>query len=232
MSNWFTKLFTIGVNKVNEAGENAVEKYIDIQREGKAVVESKKKAIEDRSKKVVKSQTFIQLKQSEIEGKKASLERMNLIAEKAIAAGEENDARQALMRAECLEGDIEVLQGIIDELQPIVDESLQQISDFRMEVSRIEMEIQRLDHIYEGVKQRELLAGGLGSTGGAFDMESLRTLVNKAKATSEAKEVIREKTGENLDKKYSNIQSESKVEDRLAQLKSKLAEETKTSKKK
>ncbi|WP_378347482.1 PspA/IM30 family protein [Acinetobacter baumannii] len=231
MSNWFFKLLTIGANKVNEAGEKAVENYIDIQREGRAVVANKRKAIEQRNTKVVKSQTFIKLKQQEIEGKKASLDKMNLIAEKALAAGEESDARQALVQAERLEDDIVVLQGIVDELQPIVDDSIQQIEEYKIEISRIESEIERLDHIYESIKYREELEGGNFGSGGAFDMDSLRSLVNKAKATSEAKAEIKEKTGGNLEKKYSNIKSESNVDSRLEELKKKLAADKSAKKK-
>lgn len=233
MSNWFYKLFTIGVNKVNEAGEKAVENYIDIQREGKAVVANKRKAIEEREKKVVKSKTYIKLKEQEIAEKQASLEKMNLIAEKALAAGEESDARQALVRAERIEEDIAILQSIVDELNPVIDDSINQIEEYKQEIDRIECEIERLDHIYESIKQREELEGGNFGNGGAFDMNSLRNLVNKAKATSEAKSEIREQTGQNLEKKYSNVKSESKVDSRLEELKSKLAaNENKSAKKK
>lgn len=233
MSNWFFKLFTIGVNKVNEAGEKAVENYIDIQREGKAVVTNKRKAIEEREKKVVKSKTYIKLKEQEIAEKQASLEKMNLIAEKALAAGEESDARQALVRAERIEEDIAILQSIVDELNPVIDDSINQIEEYKQEIDRIECEIERLDHIYESIKQREELEGGNFGNGGAFDMNSLRNLVNKAKATSEAKSEIREQTGQNLEKKYNNVRSESKVDSRLEELKSKLAaNENKAAKKK
>jgi len=158
---------------------------------------------------------------------------MNLIAEKALAAGEESDARQALVRAERIEEDIAILQSIVDELNPVITDSINQIEEYKQEIDRIECEIERLDHIYESIKQREELEGGNFGNGGAFDMNSLRSLVNKAKATSEAKSEIREQTGQNLEKKYSNVKSESKVDSRLEELKAKLsAGENKAAKKK
>lgn len=218
---WFKKLFTIGVNTVNEKGEQAVVNFVDISREGKAIVAKRKKDIENSQKSILESNTTVKKHENRIKRNEESLRDWNLIAEQAVKAGNDGDALKAVTQIEIIESENETLKSVVEDLKPLIAKRKAQLDQMEIDVFKIEHEIERLSILHESLKDREKATGKAeGSLTNAFNVEDLRNIVDNAKARVEAKEELGSNDLQDLTKKYSSTQIS--AEDRLAKLKEKI----------
>lgn len=193
---WFTKLFTVSTNAVNEVMNNATESLVDIKREGNALISKLDKDINQLHSRVVEAQKEIQLSKFEIEKNNSLIYNHNEVAKRAVKAGNDEDAVNALSRAEGLELISNTHQQTIIILQPIVDQQIEHINKMVSEKQLLKAEITRLDLEERQYKLRASLLGDKGISGtehGGIDINYLRERVNNARATCEAKEIVASK---------------------------------------
>lgn len=193
---WFTKLFTVSTNAVNEVMNNATESLVDIKREGNALISKLDKDINHLHSRVVEAQKEIQLSKFEIEKNNSLIFNHNEVAKRAVKVGNDEDAVNALSRVEGLELISNTHQQTINILQPIVDQQIEHINKMVSEKQLLKAEITRLDLEERQYKLRASLLGDKGISGterGGIDINYLRERVNNARATCEAKEIVTSK---------------------------------------
>ena len=193
---WFTKLFTVSSNAVNEVMNNATESLVDIKREGNALISQLDKDINQLHSRIVEAQKDIQLSKFEIEKNNSLIYNHNEVAKRAVKAGNDEDAVNALSRVEGLELISSTHQQTINILQPIVDQQIEHINKMVSEKQLLKAEITRLDLEERQYKLRASLLGDKGVNGaerGGIDINYLRERVNNARATCEAKEIVASK---------------------------------------
>ncbi len=197
---WLKKLFAVSTNSVNETMKNVTESLIDIKREGNSLISQLEKDINSLHSRVVDAQKEIQLSKFEIDKNSDLIYRHNEVAKKAVQAGNDEDATNALSRIEGLEMISKTHQQTIDILQPIVDQQIEHINKMVSEKQLLKAEITRLDLEERQYKLRSQLLGTTGGEKGGIDINYLRERVNNARATCEAKEIVASKvTSSNLE---------------------------------
>lgn len=217
---WLSKLFSVSANVVNETAEKALDSIVDIKREGGAIIRQIDNKASKLRKSVEEAQQQVQLNKDEIKSLNKQVAAMNQVARNAVSRGEDAEAAQALGRVELFEATIESLQASNDILEPVIEQQLNYIQTLQAEKRSLEAEIQRMDVEEKSYKLRaQMLGGSEGDFG--YNIEDLRNRVKKAKAYVEAKEIISEKLGESLEKKYSD-QPKPSVEAKLDALKQEL----------
>lgn len=214
--NWFTKLFTVSKNSVNEKMEKVTENLVDIKREGNALVAQLDKDVKVLHTRIVEAQTEVQKSKYEVTNNLNSIKTFKIVARKALEQGREDDATNALSRVDGLEMINKTHQQTIDILQPIIDQQIEHVKRMQSEQNLLKAEITRLDLEEKAYKLKEKLMGGDKVSGG-IDMQYLRDRVNKARATCEAKEIVNTQIfNEEAVKEASTSQS---VQDRLQAMK-------------
>lgn len=217
---WLSKLFSVSANVVNEKAEKALDSIVDIKREGGAIIRQIDNKASKLRKSVEEAQQQVQLNKDEIKSLNKQVGAMNQVARNAVSRGDDQEAAQALGRVELFEATIESLQASNDILEPVIEQQLNYIQTLQAEKRSLEVEIQRMDMEEKSYKLRaQMLGGSEGDFG--YNIDDLRNRVKKAKASVEAKEIISEKLGEELIKKYSD-QPKPSVEAKLEALKQEL----------
>lgn len=216
--NWFTKLFSIGVNSVNDAGEKVVDSLVDVRREGKGIVRAIDENIKTLTVRVEEAQVEVCLAHQKIAESKKEVLALEKVAKLAVDKGNDDDALNALTRIENHELLIESHNLTITSLQPIIDAQLANITTMSTERTQINNEILRLDIEEKAYKARlKLLGGEAGEM--AFNISDLRERVQRVKAKVEAKEMISTAKGQDLVQKYEVNAVRTSVQDRLNDLK-------------
>lgn len=217
---WLSKLFSVSANVVNEKAEKALDSIVDIKREGGAIIRQIDNKASKLRKSVEEAKQQVQLNKDEISSLNKQVIAMNQVARNAVSRGEDTEAAQALGRVELFEATIESLQASNDILEPVIEQQLNYIQTLQAEKRSLEVEIQRMDMEEKSYKLRaQMLGGSEGDFG--YNIDDLRNRVKKAKPSVEAKEIISEKLGEDLIKKYSD-QPKPSVEAKLDALKQEL----------
>lgn len=216
--NWFKKLFSIGVNSINDAGEKAVDSLIDVRREGNAIIRDIDTKIKQLDKSIEEAQVEVSLAKGKIEVAQKTINSLNLVVERAVEANSDEDALNALTRIETEELMIESYQLTVDSLEPLVKQQLDNVRNMNTERNQIHNEILRLDVEEKAYKTRLKLMGG-DATDMKINVSDLRERVQRMKAKVEAKEVISTAKGEDLIKKYEVSGVRASVQDRLDAIK-------------
>lgn len=218
---WLSKLFTVTTNSVNEKMEKVTDSLVDVKREGTALITKLEKDISSLHSRVVEAQKEIQLSQHEIKKNADLISNHNVVAEKAVKDGNDEDAIHALSRVEGLELISKTHQQTIDILQPIVNQQIEHINKMVSEKQLLKAEITRLDLEERQYKLRASLVGGSSEEKGGIDINYLRERVANARATCEAKEIVSSKvmstTFENVVTTPDNVKA--KLEAMKAELK-------------
>lgn len=218
---WLSKLFTVTTNSVNEKMEKVTESLVDIKREGNSLIAQLDKDINSLHSRVVDAQKEIQLSKFEISKNAELIHNHTETAKRAVKAGNDEDATNALSRVEGLEMISKTHQQTVDILQPIVDQQIEHINKMVSEKQLLKAEITRLDLEERQYKLRASLLGSNGVEKGGININYLRERVTNARTTCEAKEIVASKvTSSQVD----NVQATpSNVKSRLEALKEELA---------
>lgn len=195
------KLSAIVSNSFNEAGNKAVEKLVDIRREGNAIIIQLDSNIKDIESRVEDAQVDVCLAKSNIQENNIRIEAMNTTAKLAVEAGNDKDALAALSHVENLEMMNTSHQSTVDTLEPIIKEQLANIRTLKFERNQLQSEITRMDIEEKAYKSKlQLLGGQAGEM--AFNVDDLRDRVKRIKAQVEAKQIVKHNSAENLEQKY------------------------------
>jgi Phage shock protein A (IM30), suppresses sigma54-dependent transcription len=218
----FFKLFQIGKNVVEEKIEKVVDSAVDIKREGGALIKQLEGQSKELKSRATKAQQAIQENKSKVEANNYVIEKATELARKQVSLGQDDEALKSLAKVDRLEKINETLNNSNAQLQPIVDKIINNVSSMEEEIQALKDEIDKLDLEEKNYKLMLELKGGDGTIN-AFSIEDLRARVTKAKCKLEAKEIIDEKLGNDVDFVEKETAKLS-VRDRLEALK---AEQTK-----
>lgn len=214
---WLSKLLSVSSNVVTEKAEKVLDNVVDIKREGGAIIRKIDGKVTTLRTRLTEAQTQVQMNKDEIKTLNQQITLMNETAAKAVKAGNDEDAIQALNRAELFVETIHSLQQSNDILEPVIKQQLGYIQTLQAEKRSLEAEIRRMDIEEKAYKLRADMLGGVDGTFG-YNIDDLRKRVQKAKASVEAKEIISEQLGENVEKKYESAPRAS-IESKLEALK-------------
>lgn len=213
------KLFGISQNVITEKVEKIVENTTDIKREGIAIVKSIESKINVIKSRIEEAQVEVCKAKNEIESLNNKNSLLQASAKKFAIIGDDNKALQALGIIENNEMTIESLNLTVNILEPVIDQQIGYIQKLNSEKNTLKAEILRLDMEEKAYK---LKASMLGTSSNdkvnGFNIQDLRDKMQKAKAEVEAKEIINDKFGENLDLTSTEAPKQS-LQDRLNALK-------------
>lgn len=215
---WFKRLFSVGVNSVNDTMTNVTDQLVDIKREGNALVSKLERDIGSLHSRIVDAQKEVQLSKYKIKENKGFIVKHTQVAELAVKQGNDEDAVQALSRVEGLELISNTHQQTVDILQPIIDQQIQHVNKMQSEKQLLKAEITRLDLEEKAYKMKAQLLGSDGGVQGV-DLNYLRDRVNKARATCEAKEIVNSQIHTEHMEVSNTSPTSSSVQDRLEALK-------------
>lgn len=214
------KLFGISQNVITEKVEKIVENTTDIKREGNAIVKSIESKIYVIKSRIEEAQVEVCKAKNEIESLNYKNSLLQAAAKKFAIIGDDNKALQALGIIENNEMTIESLNLTVNILEPVIDQQISYIQKLNSEKNTLKAEILRLDMEEKAYK---LKASMLGTSSNdkvnGFNIQDLRDKMQKAKAEVEAKEIVNDKLGENLDLTSTEAPKQS-LQDRLNELKS------------
>lgn len=213
------KLFGISQNVITEKVEKIVENTTDIKREGNAIVKSIESKINVIKSRIEEAQVEVCKAKNEIESLNNKNSLLQASAKKFAIIGDDNKALQALGIIENNEMTIESLNLTVNILEPVIEQQISYIQKLNSEKNTLKAEILRLDMEEKAYK---LKASMLGTSSNdkvnGFNIQDLRDKMQKAKAEVEAKEIVNDKLGENLDLISTEAPKKS-LQDRLNELK-------------
>ncbi|QEP53297.1 putative transcription regulation protein [Acinetobacter phage BS46] len=214
---WLSKLLSVSSNVVTEKAEKVLDNVVDIKREGGAIIRKIDGKVTTLRTRLTEAQTQVQMNKDEIKTLNQQVSLMNETAARAVKAGNDEDAIQALNRVELFTETINSLQQSNNILEPVIAQQLNYIQTLEAEKRSLETEIRRMAIEEKAYNLRADMLGGVDGTFG-YNIDDLRKRVQKAKASVEAKEIISEKLGENVEKKYESAPRAS-IESKLEALK-------------
>lgn len=214
---WLSKLLSVSSNVVTEKAEKVLDNVVDIKREGGAIIRKIDGKVTTLRTRLTEAQTQVQMNKDEIKTLNQQVTLMNETAARAVKAGNDEDAIQALNRSELFVETINSLQQSNDILEPVITQQLNYIQTLEAEKRSLEAEIRRMDIEEKAYKLRADMLGGVDGTFG-YNIDDLRKRVQKAKASVEAKEIISDQLGETVEKKYESAPRAS-IESKLEALK-------------
>lgn len=214
---WLSKLLSVSSNVVTEKAEKVLDNVVDIKREGGAIIRKIDGKVTTLRTRLTEAQTQVQMNKDEIKTLNQQVALMNETATRAVKAGNDEDAIQALNRAELFTETINSLQQSNDILEPVISQQLNYIQTLEAEKRSLETDIRRMAIEENAYNLRADMLGGVDGTFG-YNIDDLRKRVQKAKASVEAKEIISEKLGENVERKYESAPRAS-IESKLEALK-------------
>lgn len=213
------KFFGISQNVITEKVEKIVDNTTDIKREGNAIVKSIENKIAVIKSRVEEAQVEVCKAKNEIESLEHKNKLLETAAKKFANSGDDEKALQALGILENNELTIESLKLTVNILEPVINQQISYIQKLVSEKNTLKAEILRLDMEEKAYK---LKASMLGTSSNdkvnGFNIQDLRDKMQKAKAEVEAKEIISDKLGENLDTTKLESPKQS-LQDRLNALK-------------
>ena len=216
------KLFTIGKNKVDEKLDSVVANHLDIKREGNAMIKQLEKKAETLKSKVEQAMASINLNKAKVDQMKREVQTFDEAAERFVEKGDDDKARQMLLKSDMLGKTIVSLQKSIDELIPVIEDRKLYLHQLKADRDALSHELVRMDLEYETAKTKAEMMNTEGGVNVTFNINDLRTRLETAKATVEAKESIaKEFNDTNVEKSMESSLAAISVEDRLQALKNK-----------
>lgn len=212
---WLTKLFTVGKNSVNAKMNDVVENMIDIKREGNGIILALDKEIKELHLRVEEAQINVQQSKHNINQQQSILDTLNASAVQAVKAKDDIGATSLLARAESVELLINTYKQSTLTIEPIIQSQITRLNKMVVEKELLGNEIARLDLEERDYKARAKLLGG-ADTKDSIDLNFLRERVNKARATCEAREILKDQivdtSSDTLQTSTSNVSVQQKLE--------------------
>lgn len=145
-------------------------------------------------------------------------------AQKAVAKGDDNLAREALQAKKQAQDTLTQLQAQIDKFKPSVDQLEHQIADLRQRKADMDRRtglIEARSSIAEAQDRAATVLNGIGGSGASARFDALEDKVSHQEAVAQAKmSVSDDHSGKSLDDKFKALDNPtSDIDDELAALK-------------
>jgi phage shock protein A len=202
---------------------DAAESVQDPSRDSRQIVRELDDSIAKAENSLIEIEAQVSTQQSKRDVSAEKAKKYEDGAKRALQAGDEGLAREALGAQAAAETERDALAGELSTLEPSVAHLKEQIADMRQRRNDLNSRSNILQAKQQIAQAKDVAASALGGIGGknlAQDFAKLEDKVNLSNARSDARlNSADEKTGKALEDKLADLNRGPSVEDRLAALK-------------